>query len=126
MVEHEVCVGCQYNQYPECYGTKMTDGNYMNIENLSVGFICGQKYKLRLMDFSSKRKTKNDKRIDFLYTKTVEFNKVSKDLIQVKYNYDQRLKFLERFFHVFIDQLDAEPRYAGFREKLIQEYSEFL
>ncbi len=66
------------------------------------------------------------KKGDFTFTNVKKNIKIEKDLIQIKYNYEKRLKFLERFFNVFIDQLDAETRYAGFREKLIQEYSEFL
>lgn len=58
MVEHEICKGCQWNHYPLCYGTKMYDGKYMNIENLKPLFKCGQKDEDTMTDFSIKPQTK--------------------------------------------------------------------
>lgn len=52
MVEHEVCKGCIWNDYPVCLGTKMSDDIYMNIENLKSGFECGQKDSEIITDFS--------------------------------------------------------------------------
>lgn len=72
MVEHEVCIGCPYNQYPLCYGTKMFDGNYMNIENLKGGFKCGQKDELELKDFSIKKKSTLDLKIEELEARIIE------------------------------------------------------
>jgi len=43
MTEHEVCKGCQWNNYPFCTGSIGCDGEFMNIESLESGFGCGQK-----------------------------------------------------------------------------------
>ncbi len=52
MVEHETCIGCQWNNYPTCRGTIMEDGNEMNITQLRPIFTCGQKDLLNITDFS--------------------------------------------------------------------------
>ena len=75
MTEHKICKGCPYNHYPECYGTKMFDGNYMNIENLKEVFECGQKEESELFDFSIKRKTPLELRIEELKAKIIELEK---------------------------------------------------
>lgn len=41
-MEHEVCKGCKWNNYPLCNGT-IVDGIKMNIEKLNIGFQCGVK-----------------------------------------------------------------------------------
>ena len=66
MVENKVCKECPYNHYPESYGTKMFDGNYMNIENLKIGFECGQKDDPELKDFSIRNKTPDQLKIEEL------------------------------------------------------------
>lgn len=66
MVEHEVCNGCKNNNYPECLGTKMFNGNYMNIENLRPGFQCGQKDTDNITDFSIEVKSDLQLKIDDL------------------------------------------------------------
>ena len=58
MVEHEICKGCKWNNYPECYGIIMDNGSYMNIEHLRPEFKCGQKDKDLAFDFSIRTKTK--------------------------------------------------------------------
>lgn len=74
-MENKICKGCPYNHYPECYGTKMFDGNYMNIENLKEVFECGQKEESELFDFSIKRKTPLELRIEELKAKIIELEK---------------------------------------------------
>lgn len=69
MVEHKVCKGCQHNHYPECHGTIMDDGKYMNIENLRPSFGCGQKYDSKITDFSIVRKSEIEIRIEELENK---------------------------------------------------------
>lgn len=51
IVEHKICVGCQYNSYPVCRGTIMPAGNEMNIENLKPNFKCGQKTSAEIKSF---------------------------------------------------------------------------
>ena len=68
-MENKICKGCQYNKYPLCEGTKMFDGNYMNIENLRKGFECGQKDYPELKDFSIKIKTTLELKIEELEEK---------------------------------------------------------
>ena len=69
-MEHKICIGCQWNRYPECYGTIMGDGNYMNIENLKEGFECGQKDDIEVTDFSIKIKSDLELRVEVLEEKT--------------------------------------------------------
>lgn len=69
MTEHKICKGCKYNRYPLCYGTKMYDGEYMNIENLKESFNCGQKDEPELTDFSIKTKSELELRIEELELK---------------------------------------------------------
>jgi glycine cleavage system regulatory protein len=69
MVQHEVCIGCRYNNYPECLGTIMDDGNPMNIENLRSGFQCGQKNEPEMMDFSIKIKSDLELKLEELEAK---------------------------------------------------------
>jgi len=72
MVEHEVCIGCQWNKYPLCEGTKMADGKFMNIENLKPNFQCGQKDVVELTDFSIVKKSDLELRIDDLELRIAE------------------------------------------------------
>lgn len=44
----------------------MFDGNYMNIENLNDGFVCGQKDLAELTDFSIVVKTELELKIEEL------------------------------------------------------------
>lgn len=64
MVVNIVCIGCQHNNYPTCKGTIMENGNEMNIENIRVDFICGQKSKSVVTDHSIKRKNTEEVIID--------------------------------------------------------------
>lgn len=66
MPVHEVCKGCIWNQYPICEGIKMFDGNYMNIENQSPSFQCGQKYKTILVDLSIITKSEQELKMEDL------------------------------------------------------------
>lgn len=66
MTEHKVCEGCQWNNYPICLGTKMFNGNYMNIENLKEGFQCGQKDLDSITDFSIQVKSDLELKLDDL------------------------------------------------------------
>lgn len=66
MSEHKICKDCKFNHYPECHGIKMDDGNYMNIENLKPGFRCGQKNEDKLFDFSIKKKSELELKIEAL------------------------------------------------------------
>ena len=75
MTEHKICEGCQWNYYPECYGTIMGDGKYMNIENLSKGFECGQKDINILTDLSITEKSELEKRVEILEEKTKDLEK---------------------------------------------------
>ena len=77
-IEHKICKGCQYNHYPECHGTKMFGGNYMNIENLKPMFQCGQKNDSILTDFSFKPKSELELRIEALEEKTKDLSEVPK------------------------------------------------
>lgn len=42
MPEHEICIGCKWNNYPICNGTVINDVN-LRIDNLSPRFKCGVK-----------------------------------------------------------------------------------
>ena len=75
MVENKICIGCSYNHYPECYGTKLNNGNYMNIENLREGFECGQKDEVELKDFSIKRKSEAELKVEELEQRIIELEK---------------------------------------------------
>jgi len=57
MTEHKICKDCKWNNYPECKGTIVGNGTFMNIENLKEGFQCGQKDDDIPMDFSIKKKS---------------------------------------------------------------------
>ena len=72
MTEHETCEGCRYNKYPLCEGTKMEDGNFMNIENLRPIFNCGRKDSDNIMDFSIKFKSELELKIEGLEVRIVE------------------------------------------------------
>lgn len=50
----------------------MFDGNEMNIENLRVGFECGQKDIPELKDFSIKIKSEADLKIEALEERIIE------------------------------------------------------
>lgn len=76
MVEHKICKGCRFNKYPLCEGTKMGDGNYMNIENLKPIFQCGQKNELEFTDFSIIEKSNIELRIEDLERKIIELEKI--------------------------------------------------
>lgn len=69
MTEHEVCNGCQWNDYPNCLGTKMFDGEFMNIEKLKPGFQCGQKDNETAMDFSIEIKSELELKMEELESK---------------------------------------------------------
>ena len=71
-MENKICKGCPYNHYPECYGTKMFNGNYIKIDNLREGFECGQKDDPELKDFSIKIKTPLELRVEELEAKIDE------------------------------------------------------
>ncbi len=58
MIAHNICKGCKWNVYPECRGTIMENGRYMNIEKLRSTFQCGQKDFNEVNDLSFKKKTK--------------------------------------------------------------------
>ena len=73
-MEHKVCKGCQYNNYPTCKGIIMIDGNEMGIDNLRDVFQCGQKDEEHIVDFSIKRKTDLELRIEALEEKTKDLN----------------------------------------------------
>lgn len=72
MSEHKNCIDCQYNNYPLCQGTKMEDENYMNIEKLKRGFICGQKDHEKLTDFSIKYKSDLELKVEALEAKILK------------------------------------------------------
>jgi hypothetical protein len=63
---HKECENCRWEKFPECLGTKMADGRFMNIENLRVGFQCGQKDDSEVTDFSIIRKSALELKIDDL------------------------------------------------------------
>lgn len=46
----KLCDGCKWNKYPECIGSIMLDGSWMNIENLTSAFSCGVKDSLTVID----------------------------------------------------------------------------
>jgi len=76
---HKICKDCKFNKYPLCEGTKMKDGNFMNIEKLKENFQCGQKEEAELMDFSIKKKTPEQLKIEELEARILELeSKVSK------------------------------------------------
>jgi len=58
MTEHEVCKNCKFNHYPECYGTILSDGSYMKIDDLRVDFACGQKLEEKATNFVSFKNTR--------------------------------------------------------------------
>lgn len=72
MTEHEVCNGCRWNDYPNCLGTKMFDGEFMNIEKLKPGFSCGKKDELEMMDFSFKPKSESELKMEELEARILE------------------------------------------------------
>lgn len=76
MVEHKICKGCKYNNYPTCKGMIMHDGNEMNIEKLRPGFQCGQKDMDNITDFSIKVKSKLELKIDDLQEQINQLKRV--------------------------------------------------
>ena len=72
MTEHEICKGCRWNDYPNCLGTKMFDGEFMNIENLKPGFSCGKKDELEMKDFSFKPKSESELKMEELEARILE------------------------------------------------------
>ena len=62
----EICVGCQWNHYPECYGTILEDGSYLNIEKgIDVRvFECGVKFRDTPINMSIKPKTLEERIIE--------------------------------------------------------------
>lgn len=72
MPEHKVCKECYWNDYPHCLGTIMEDGSYMNIENLKPGFNCGQKELLIPADFTIRKKSDLELKIDELESRIEE------------------------------------------------------
>ncbi len=72
MVEHRICKGCQWNKYPLCEGTKMDSGNFMNIENLRIGFKCDQKNDLIITNFNIIKKSESELKIKDLETRITE------------------------------------------------------
>ena len=72
MTEHKICKVCKWNKYPLCEGTKMFDGEFMNIEKLKPGFKCGQKDLPDVKDFSIKTKTELELKVEMLENKINE------------------------------------------------------
>ena len=75
MTEHEICKGCQWNKYPECLGTKMFTGEFMNIENIRPGFECGKKDRLESTDLSIEIKNPLELKIEELEARIDELVK---------------------------------------------------
>ena len=76
---NEICKDCKWNKYPNCLGTILEDGSYLNIESgieKEGLFECGVKYKDTPMDFSIIPKTLEE-RVKELEEKvnTLEANK---------------------------------------------------
>ena len=78
MGEHKVCKGCGWNKYPLCEGTIISNGEFLNIENLKPGFECGQKDELKINDFSIKIKPELELRIEALEEKTKDLTEMTK------------------------------------------------
>ncbi|GAG34526.1 unnamed protein product [marine sediment metagenome] len=78
MIEHKICEECKYNKYPECLGTILEDGSFMNIEYLKNSFECGQKDQDNLMDFSIKYKTELELRVEELENKITILEEVKR------------------------------------------------
>ena len=66
MTIHKECLGCKWEDFPYCKGTKMFDGGFMNIENLSPNFDCGKKNEDEIMDLSYIPKTQQELKIEEL------------------------------------------------------------
>lgn len=66
MTENKLCKGCKYNNYPTCKGFIMYSREEMNIENLRLGFSCGQKDMDEITDFSIKKKSELELKIEDL------------------------------------------------------------
>ena len=84
MTENKICKECPYNHYPECYGTKMDGGNYMKIDALKEGFECGQKDEPELFDFSIKRKTEAELKIEELEARLEAVEEKTADLSEIQ------------------------------------------
>lgn len=82
MTEHDVCVGCKWNNYPTCDGT-IIDGSKMNIENLVETFLCGVK-DLDEAKITSNLTRGNIKRIELMN----RANEVLVDLLDIKTRLD--------------------------------------
>lgn len=52
-----ICEDCRWYKYPECLGTIMIDGSYMNIEKLAIDFQCGQKEREVVTNFTESEPT---------------------------------------------------------------------
>ena len=78
MGEHKVCKDCNWNKYPLCEGTIISNGEFMNIENLKPGFECGQKNDPNPFDFSIKKKSSLELRIEVLEEKTKDLTEMTK------------------------------------------------
>lgn len=74
-MENKICIGCKFNKYPICLGIKMYDGKFMNIENLSNDFMCGQKDYSEITDFSNIKKSVLDLKINSLENRIKELEK---------------------------------------------------
>ena len=71
MREKEICKGCKWNHYPKCHGTILEDGSYPNIDNLRPGFDCGRKDGDTVKDWSIKKKTVLELRIEELENRII-------------------------------------------------------
>ena len=49
--EHPFCKGCQWNDYPNCKGTILSNSRFASINHLSKNFKCGQKDKTEVKSF---------------------------------------------------------------------------
>lgn len=78
MTEHKICKGCKWNNYPTCKGSIMFNGSEMNIENLKPSFKCGHKDKLEVTDFSIKKKSALELKIEELEAKIKKLEDIKK------------------------------------------------
>lgn len=69
-MEHKVCKGCKWNNYPTCKGT-IIDGIEMNVEKLNDQFQCGVKDMINVYEISrSPSKSDLELRVEALEEKT--------------------------------------------------------
>lgn len=74
---NKVCEDCKWNAYPECHGTILEDGSYLNIETgieKDSMFVCGVKFRDNIFYLKPINNTV-DQRVKILEEKLAQLEK---------------------------------------------------